>query len=145
MQYIVHSTIVHRTTAGREIYKTKSFVRFARREQIADGALCEAVRRAARGSVDADLGGGVIKQRVARPGQGRSGGFRVLIAYRRDVRSVFLYGFAKSERDNVDDDELETARDIAKGWLTASADQIARALADGLIHEVDDDEGKEEA
>ncbi len=127
------------------IYKTKSFVRFARRERIADGALSEAVQRAARGLVDADLGGGIIKQRVARPGQGRSGGFRVLIAYRRDVRSVFLYGFAKSERDNVDDDELETARDIAKGWLAASADQIARALADGLIDEVDHDEGKEEA
>jgi len=91
------------------------------------------------------LGGGVIKQRVARPGQGRSGGFRVLIAYRPDVRSVFLYGFAKSERDNVDDNELETARDIAKGWLAASADQISRALADGLIDEVDHDEGKEEA
>jgi hypothetical protein len=127
------------------IYKTKSFVRFARRERIADGALCEAVQRAARGLVDADLGGGVIKQRVARPGQGRSGGFRVLIAYRRDVRSVFLYGFAKNERDNVEDDELETARDIAKGWLAASSDQIARALADGLIDEVDHDEGKEEA
>jgi hypothetical protein len=127
------------------IYKTRSFVRFARRERIADGALREAVQRAARGLVDADLGGGVIKQRVARPGQGRSGGFRVLIAYRRDVRSVFLYGFAKSERDNVDDDELETARDIAKGWLTASADQITKALADGLIHEVDYDEGEEEA
>jgi hypothetical protein len=128
-----------------QIYKTKSFVRFARRERIPDSALCEAVQRAARGLVDADLGGGVIKQRVARPGQGRSGGFRVLIAYRRDVRSVFLYGFAKSERDNVEDDELETARDIAKGWLAASADQISRALADGLIDEVDHDEGKEEA
>lgn len=68
-----------------------------------------------------------------------------MIAYRPDVRSVFLYGFAKSERDNVDEDELATARDIAKGWLTASADQIVRALADGLITEVDDDEGKEEA
>jgi hypothetical protein len=127
------------------IYKTKSFIRFARRERIADGALYEAVQRAARGLVDADLGGGIIKQRIARPGQGRSGGFRVLIAYRRDVRSVFLYGFAKNERDNVENDELETARDIAKGWVAASADQIARALADGLIDEVDHDEGKEEA
>src|SRR5438270_12408488 len=72
------------------------------------------------------------------------GGFRVLIAYRRDVGSIFLYGFAKSERDNVDDDELETTRDIAKGWLAASADQMARALADGLIHEVDHDEGTEQ-
>jgi hypothetical protein len=59
-----------------------------------------------RGLVDADLGGGVIKQRIARPGQGRSGGFRVLLAYRAEERTVFLYGFAKSERDNVDDDEL---------------------------------------
>ena len=93
--------------------------------------------------MDADLGGGVIKQRLARPGQGRSGGYRVLIAYRRDVKAVFLYGFAKSERDNVDDDEFLTARDIAKGWLEADANGIARAIAEGLIQEVDYD-GKEE-
>jgi hypothetical protein len=126
------------------IYKTKSFARFARRQRIADHALHEAVNRATRGLVDADLGGGVIKQRVARSGQGRSGGFRVLIAYRRDVRAVFLYGFAKSERDNVADDELETARDIAKGWLGASSEQIERALDDDLIDEVNDEEGDKE-
>jgi hypothetical protein len=58
---------------------------------------------------------------------------------------VFLYGFAKSERDNVDDDELETARDIAKGWLAATALQIAQAIADGLIEEVpyDNDDQRE--
>ena len=95
--------------------------------------------------MDADLGAGVIKQRIARPGQGRSGGYRVLVAYRNGVRAVFLYGFAKSERDNVDDDELETARDIAKGWLDASTGQIARAVAEGLIQEVNNGDGKEEA
>ena len=128
-----------------QIYRTKPFARFARRQRIADGALREAVKRARQGLVDADLGGGVIKQRIARPGEGRSGGFRVLIAYRRDVRSVFLYGFAKSERDNIGDDELETARTIAKSWLTAGSDQIARALADGVIDEVDSEESDEEA
>lgn len=129
------------------IFKTKTFARFARRERIADTALRDAVVRAVRGQVDADLGGGVIKQRVARTGQGRSGGFRLLIAHRRDVRSVFLYGFAKNERDNIDDDELETMREIAKSWLTATPDQIARALADGIIQEVDDgkSEDKDEA
>jgi hypothetical protein len=85
----------------------------------------------------------VIKQRVARPRQGRSGGYRVLIAYRRDARAVFLYGFAKSERDNVDDAELQTARDIARGWLDASPSQIAQALVGGLIQEVIDDDGQE--
>ena len=128
-----------------QIYRTKPFARFARRQRIADGALRGAVKRARQGLVDADLGGGVIKQRIARPGEGRSGGFRVLIAYRRDVRSVFLYGFAKSERDNIGDDELETARTIAKSWLTAGSDQIARALADGVIDEVDSEESDEEA
>ena len=90
--------------------------------------------------MDADLGGGIIKQRVARSGQGRSGGYRVLIAYREGVRSVFLYGFAKSERANIDADELATARDLAKGWLEASARQIADAIERGLIQEVHDEE-----
>src|SRR5712671_647284 len=101
------------------VFKTKAFARFATREQISDAKLCEAIRRAERGLVDADLGGGVLKQRVARPGQGRSGGYRVLIAYRLKARAVFLFGFAKSARANVEDDELATARDIARAWLEA--------------------------
>jgi hypothetical protein len=122
------------------VFKTKLFARFARRGRISDASLCEAIRRAARGLVDADLGGGVLKQRVARPGEGRSGGYRVLIAYRAKTRSVFLFGFAKSERDNIDDDELATLRDIAKGWLDANAGVLARAVMDGLIQEVAYDE-----
>jgi hypothetical protein len=93
--------------------------------------------------VDADLGGGVIKQRVARPGQGRSGGFRVLIAYRALTRSVFLFGFAKSARASVDEDELATAREIARAWLDADTKAIAKALADGIIEEVDHGEKEE--
>jgi hypothetical protein len=119
------------------VFKTKGFARFARREQISDAYLCEAIRRAERGLLDADLGGGVIKQRVARPGQGRSGGYRALIAYRPKTRSVFLFGFAKSARGNVGEDELATARDIAKGWLEADEKALARAVAEGLIQEMD--------
>ena len=118
------------------VFKTKWFASFARRERISDRSLAEAARRAQRSLLDADLGGGIVKQRVARPGQGRSGGYRVLIAYRRDVKAVFLYGFAKSERDNIGSDELETARDIARAWLEADASRIARAITDGLIQEV---------
>jgi len=99
------------------VFKTKDFGRFARRERIDDRRLCEAMRRAERGLVDADLGGGLIKQRVARAGQGRSGGYRTLMAYRVRTRTVFLYGFAKSERDNIGPDELEYWRKIARGFL----------------------------
>ena len=125
------------------IFKTKWFVRFARRERIADIRLTEAVRRIVAGLIDADLGGGLLKQRLSRPGQGRSGGYRVLIAYRSKARAVFIYGFAKSERDNIGREELETARDIATAWLEADADQLTRAIADGQIHEVADENGKE--
>jgi hypothetical protein len=122
--------------AALRIFKTRVFARFARSERISDPSLVEAVQRLRRGLVDADLGGGVIKQRVARSGQGRSGGYRVLIAHREGLRSVFLYGFAKSERSNIDEDELATARDIAKGWLEASHGQITDAIERGLIQEV---------
>jgi hypothetical protein len=118
------------------LFTTRVFTRFARHERISDASLCEAVRRAERGLLDAQLGGGVIKQRVARLGQGRSGGYRVLIAYRPQTLAVFLYGFAKSERDNVDGDELATLRDIAKAWFQADAKTLVRAVADGLIQEV---------
>lgn len=118
------------------VFKTKVFARFARGQRMSDASLCEAIRRAERGLVDVDLGGGVIKQRVARAGQGRSGGYRVLIAYRARTRSVFLFGFAKSARGNIDDDELATARDIAKGWLVADPGALAHAIEIGLIQEI---------
>ena len=122
------------------IFKTKSFSRFVRRERISDASLREAVARAERGLGDADLGGNVIKQRVARPGQGRSGGFRVLMAYRANTRSVFLFGFAKSARGNISDDELATAQEIAQLWLEADGKTLARAIVEGIIEEVDDGE-----
>jgi hypothetical protein len=118
------------------IFKTKWFARFARRARIGDRLLQEAIERAERGIVDADLAGGVIKQRLARQGQGRSGGYRVLIAYQRSRRAVFLYGFAKSERDNIADDELTTLRDIATAWLGMDSSRLERALAEGRAEEV---------
>ncbi len=119
------------------VFKIKWFVKFARGERIADKSLSEAIERAARGLVDADLGGGLIKQRIARPGRGRSGGYRTIIAYQTTERAVFLYGFAKSERDNIEPDELEDLRLVARGWLDATPKQIAAALADGAIEEVE--------
>ncbi len=120
------------------IFKTRWLVRFARRERITDVSLKEAIARAERGLVDADLGGGVIKQRVAREGQGRSGGHRMLIAYRMGERAVFLYGFAKSERENIGPDELQTLREIGAMWLAASDNKIKLALQDVILEEIDD-------
>jgi hypothetical protein len=122
------------------VFKTKWLARFTRRERIADRSLIEAIGRAERDVIDADLGGGLIKQRVAREGQGRSGGYRMMVAYRAHGRAVFLYAFAKNERDNIDPDELLSLREIAQNWLAADADKIALALTDGALQEADDDE-----
>lgn len=115
------------------------FARFARNQRIRDRDLCEVVERTGEGLIDADLGGGVIKQRLARPGQSRSGGFRVLFAFRPQDRAVFIYGFAKNERAHIDDKELKTLREIAAAWLAASPQNIDREVTDGRLLEVRDD------
>jgi hypothetical protein len=119
------------------------FARFARKERLDDRSLCEAVARAGSGLVDADLGGNLIKQRVARAGGGRSGGYRTIIAYRALHRSVFLYGFAKNERANIDDRELEDLKTLARLYLRFSDAQIAMALEHGELREVACDETEE--
>jgi len=109
-------------------FATKWFMRFARKERISDAQLCEAVARAERGSVDANLGGNLIKQRVARPGGGRSGGYRTVIAYHAARRSVFLYGFAKNERNNIEARELDGLKNLAQVFLNLSDEEIGKAL-----------------
>jgi hypothetical protein len=123
-----------------QIYETKGFARFARQEQIADNSLREAILRAEQGLVDADLGGGLIKQRVARKGQGRSGGYRMIVAYRVMSRAVFLYAFAKNEREDIGQDELTELRKIGQNWLNASERTIEQAIDDGDLKEVTLDE-----
>ena len=97
-----------------QVFKTKWFARFARQELISDASLREAIARAEQGLIDADLGGGLIKQRIARKGQGRSGGYRSVIAFRKGRRAVFIFGLTKSDKENFAQDELESAREIGR-------------------------------
>ena len=113
------------------VYKTRGFARFARRERIKDDTLCEAVARAERGLIDTDLGGGVIKQRLPRMGQGRSGGFRVIVVYRTSTRTVFVDGFAKSDQDNIDDDDLARFRELAGEFLGHTAKTVQSLVEAG--------------
>lgn len=117
-------------------FKTKAFARFADREGITDAVLSEAVWRAGTGLIDADLGGGVIKQRIARVGRGRSGGFRAIVLYRRHERAFFAYGFAKSRRDSLRPDELAAFRMLADEMLGLTGAGLAAAAANGTIIEV---------
>jgi hypothetical protein len=122
------------------IFKTKAFMRFARKADIGDAVLCEAIRDAELGLIAADLGGGVIKQRIARPGQGKSSGFRTLIVFQAGARAFFVHGFAKNEKDNIRDDELAAVRKLASELLSYDDKAIARVVASGTLMEVMCDE-----
>lgn len=103
-------------------------------------ALREAIRRAEQGLIDADLGGGVIKQRIARPGQGRSGGFRTIVLYRSGERSFFVYGFPKSKRDSITQNELEAFRDLGEVMMAYTDGELDEALQTQKLRELDWDE-----
>jgi hypothetical protein len=118
------------------IFKNKVFTRFARKSGISDAALCKAVIDAEKGLIDADLGGGVIKQRVAREGGGKSGGFRTMVLFRTGTRAFFVYGFAKNERDNIELDELTEFRRLAARMLNYSDAELRHAISNNKLIEV---------
>ena len=122
------------------IYKDKGFDRYARRQNISDGDLCEAIERAERGLIDADLGGGVIKQRIARPGEGRSGGFRTIVYYRTQTRAFFVFGFAKNARDNISADDLKAFRRAAQVALNLEDETLKSLIEKAELIEVKCDE-----
>ena len=122
------------------IFKNKAFSRFTRKAGLDDAALREAVKNANRGLIDADLGGGVIKQRISRTGEGKSGGFRTIILFRAQQRAVFVYGFEKNERDNIRDDELAQFKELAAIMLAYEDREISTSLSTGALIEVKNDE-----
>lgn len=122
------------------IYQTRLFARWARKEGLTKQSLCAAVREMESGLYEADLGGGVLKKRIARPGKGKSSGFRTLVATNKGTRWVFVYGFAKNERGNIDKDEEEALKALAKHLLSLTPPAIRKAQDKGELMEVNCDE-----
>lgn len=94
------------------------------------------MQRAESGLIDADLGGGVIKQRVARAGGGKSGGYRTLILFRHGDRAIFAFGFAKNVQANIAKADLAALRDAAKVGFGWSDEELNRLTASGALVEI---------
>ncbi|WP_340643902.1 type II toxin-antitoxin system RelE/ParE family toxin [Phenylobacterium sp.] len=127
------------------IYKTKAFARFALKAGLADAQLAEAAAQVVNDRFGVDLGGGVYKQRVARAGGGKSGGYRTLIAFRVGASCFFVYGFAKNEMANVTKKALEALQSYATLLLSYDEHERAQAVAQGELVEleVDGDKGSQ--
>lgn len=119
-----------------KVFKNAWFGRFARKEKISADALWDAVERAENGQIDADLGGGVIKQRIARPGEGKSKGYRSIVIFRKGELSFFVYGFSKSELGNTREDEEEQFKKMARHVLSLTEAQLNELVANGQFEEV---------
>ena len=120
------------------IFKNTWFTRFASKENITDDELREAVNQLESGQADADLGGGVYKIRVARPGEGKSGGYRVIVFFRSEERTFYQYAYPKSSRGNIDQGELRFYKKIAKAKFAMSDHELADAVNTGELIEIEE-------
>ena len=119
------------------IFKNKWFAKFAKDEKIDDARLCQAVQEAEKGLIDADYGGRVIKQRVARPNEGKSGGYRTIVLYLQGDKAFFVYGFAKNERDNISSAEVREFKAYAKELFLLSDDNLNKLIKTGALTPID--------
>jgi hypothetical protein len=126
----------------KRIFRTRYFSRWMRKAKLADQALCLAVSEMKNGLIDADLGGGVVKKRIALPGRGKSGSTRTLVATNKGDRWFFLFGFEKNERANITIEELEALKELAKQLLDRTEGQLDEAILDGSLQEICHDQKK---
>ena len=124
------------------IYKTRWFDRWARKQGLTSTALYAAVQEMASGLYEADLGGGLLKKRIAREGQGKSGGYRTLVATNKGDRWIFVFGFPKNLRSNIDKDEEEALKKLAAHLLSMTVPALNKAELAGELMEVSDEEDK---
>jgi hypothetical protein len=118
------------------IFKNTRFTRYADKEGISDNELREAVNQLEAGQADANLSGNVYKLRIARSGEGKSGGHRVIVLFRSGDKTFYVYGFAKSERSNINEKELRNFKERAKDYFLMTAEQLEERIKNGKLIEL---------
>ncbi|GHV84661.1 addiction module toxin RelE [Spirochaetia bacterium] len=118
------------------VFKGNWFSRFAEKEAISDNELRGMVDQLEAGQADANLGGGVFKVRVARPGEGKSGGYRMIVFFRSGDKTFYQFGFAKSKRGNISEKESREYKKLAKKYLALTDEQLKIVLKAGEFVEI---------
>ena len=120
--------------------KTRHFSKWAIKANLNDKSLMAALLEIRSGLYEADLGGGIIKKRVALPGRGKRGGSRTLLATNHRNRWFFIFGFEKSRQDNISKNELEALQTLAADLIQLDDEHVSKAIREGILIEVIDDE-----
>lgn len=123
------------------IYKTKPFAKWADKEGLTDAALATAAAEVAEGNVEAKLGSYLYKKRVARQGQGKSGGYRTIIAYRIGDKAFYLFGFDKGAKSNISQKEREALSKLAKQLMGYTPKDLGKAVGSGALIKIEVNDG----
>lgn len=118
------------------IFKGNWFSHFAKKEKISDKTLNIISKELDQGHFDADLGGGVIKQRLARPGGGKSGGYRLIICFRKGELTFFIYAYPKSSLANINATDLKNYKKLARHILSMTTEQLEMLIESGDFQEI---------
>ncbi len=121
------------------MYQTRWFSKWAKREDVSDQNLRDAVAEIVKGLIDANLGGFVYKKRIPLPGRGKRGGARTLVAYNKGDIIFFIFGFAKNEKDNIHDKELQTLKLLACDLLSYTEEKLNNALENEEFVEINNE------
>ena len=119
-----------------QTFKVKRFSKWARIEKITDKVLMEAAKEIQQGLVDASMGGYVFKKRIPINGRGKRGGARVILAYKADERLFFMYGFSKSEKEDISQSEKESLKEFAQEMIGLSKAKIDVLISNKVLEEI---------
>jgi hypothetical protein len=133
---VLENSLLFNYLLSVRIFKNTWFTRFAAKEGIHDSELRDIVTQLEAGQADADLGGGVYKVRTSRPGEGKSGGYRVMVFFKSSERTFFVYGFAKSDRGNINRKQLERFKIAAKVTFAYTDKQLDERVKSGMYKEI---------
>lgn len=120
----------------RRVFKTRHFGRWMRKTELSDQVLCSAVDEMVSGLIDADLGRGVLKKRIALPGRGKRGGARTFVVTKKANKWFFVFGFEKNEKENISQAELDALQNLAVDLLACSDEQLDTAVEEGFLQEI---------
>lgn len=119
-----------------QILKYRLFHKWAKSQGLTDSILKKAISEIEQGLFEANLGSCLYKKRVARKGFGKSSGYRTILAFKQGTRAIFMYGFAKNERDNISSKEEMVYKKLAGYYLEITETKLNDLIKNGELFEV---------
>lgn len=110
------------------IFKTKAFNCWAVKTQLCDKILQQVATEIELGQCEASLGGYLYKKRIALGNKGKIGGARVILAFKREDKAIFIYGFSKNQKANITTEEAIALKKLAKMYFMCTEEEIKRLL-----------------